>query len=53
MIPDKALFGSDAPSLPLERWLAEFEQLPIKPKVRAKIMLENAQRVFGLDGAAA
>ena len=51
MISDKALFGSDAPSLPLERWLTEFEQLPIKPEVRSKIMLENAKRVFGLDGA--
>ncbi len=49
MIPDKALFGSDAPSLPLDRWLAEFEQLPIKPEIRSKIMLENAQRLFGLQ----
>lgn len=48
MIPDKALFGSDAPSLPLDRWLAEFAELPIKPEVRAKIMLENAKRLFGL-----
>lgn len=49
MIPDKALFGSDAPSLPLERWLTDFEQLPIKPEVRPKIMLENARRLFELD----
>lgn len=49
MIPDKALFGSDAPSLPLERWLADFEQLPIKPEVRRKIMLDNAVRLFGLE----
>ena len=49
MIPDKALFGSDAPSLPLERWLAEFDQLPIKPDVRSKIMLENARTVFKMD----
>src|SRR3712207_7007772 len=38
----KALFGSDAPSLPLERWLADFEQLPLKPEVRRRIMLDNA-----------
>ncbi len=49
MIPDKALFGSDAPSLPLERWLSEFQQLPIKPEVRSKIMFQNAQRLFGLE----
>jgi uncharacterized protein len=52
MIPDKALFGSDAPSLPLDRWLDEFERLPLKPEVRPKIMLENARRVFGLAEAA-
>lgn len=49
MIPDKALFGSDAPSLPLERWLKDFAELPIKDEVRPKIMLENAKRLFGLD----
>jgi predicted TIM-barrel fold metal-dependent hydrolase len=49
MIPHKALFGSDAPSLPLERWLADFEQLPIKPEVRQKIMLDNAVKLFGLE----
>lgn len=49
MIPDKALFGSDAPSLPLDRWLREFEELPIKPDVRSKIMLDNAKKLFALD----
>jgi uncharacterized protein len=49
VIPHKALFGSDAPSLPLDRWLTEFEQLPLKPEVRPKILLENAKKVFGLD----
>jgi uncharacterized protein len=47
MIPDKALFGSDAPSLPLERWLDEFAQLPFSPEVRRKIMLDNARAVYG------
>ena len=49
MIPHKALFGSDAPSLPLDRWLAEFEELPLKPEVRQKIMLDNAVKLFGLE----
>lgn len=49
MIPDKALFGSDAPSLPLDRWLKDFAELPFKDEVRPKIMLENAKRLFGLD----
>jgi predicted TIM-barrel fold metal-dependent hydrolase len=49
MIPHKALFGSDAPSLPLDRWLADFEQLPFKPEVRQKIMLDNALKLFDLQ----
>lgn len=53
LIPHKALFGTDAPSLPLDRWLKDFEALPIKPEVRPKIMLENARRLLGLDGGGA
>lgn len=49
MIPDKTLFGTDAPSLPLDRWLSEFAELPIKPEVRQKIMVDNAKRLLGLD----
>jgi uncharacterized protein len=48
MIPHKALFGSDAPSLPLDRWLRDFEDLPLKPEVRQMIMLDNAKKLFGL-----
>jgi len=53
VIPHKALFGSDAPSLPLDRWLTEFERLPIKPEVRSKILLENAKSLFGLEDSPA
>jgi predicted TIM-barrel fold metal-dependent hydrolase len=49
MIPHKALFGSDAPSLPLDRWLSDFEQLPLKPEVRQQVMLDNAAALFGLE----
>ena len=49
LLQDKAMFGSDAPSLPLERWLRDFEQLDLKPEVRQKIMLDNAKKLFGLD----
>jgi uncharacterized protein len=48
LLQDKTLFGSDAPSLPLDRWLREFEELPIKPEVRQKVMLDNARRLFEL-----
>lgn len=48
VIPTKALFGSDAPSLPLDRWLDEFDKLPLKPEVRQKIMVDNAAQLFGI-----
>lgn len=49
LLQDKALFGSDSPSLPLDRWLREFDALEIKPEVRRKVMLDNARKLFGLD----
>lgn len=49
LIQDKALFGSDGPSLPVERWLREAKELDWKPEVRDKVMLENAKTVFDLD----
>jgi hypothetical protein len=47
---DKVLFGSDFPYLPPDRWLKEFEELPIREDVRPKILLENARRVLKLPG---
>lgn len=47
-IQDKALFGSDYPSLRPERWLREFADLPIKDEVRPKILLENAKKILNL-----
>ncbi len=43
------LFGSDWSVIDVERWLTEFEQLPIKPEVRPKIMLHNARALFRLE----
>ena len=51
MIPDKALFGTDAPSLPLDRWLSDFENLPFKPEVKQKIMLDNAKKLLGMQSS--
>ena len=47
---DKVLFGSDYPYLTPERWLREFEDLPIREEVRPKVLLENARRVLKLSG---
>ena len=46
---DKVLFGSDYPYMPPDRWLSEFEELPIRDEVRPKVLLENARRALGLS----
>jgi len=33
-----------------DRWIADFEKLPIKPEVRPLIMKENAVRLLELKG---
>ncbi|MGD9952433.1 MAG: amidohydrolase family protein [Burkholderiales bacterium] len=48
LLKDKILFGSDYPVIDPERWVAEFEKLPIKPEVRPLIMKRNAARLLGL-----
>jgi hypothetical protein len=44
----KMLFGSDWPMITPERWLADFQQIEIKPEVRPLILKENAARLIGL-----
>ena len=48
LLKDKILFGSDYPVLHPEKWIEEFDKLPIKPEVRPKIMKENAARLLQL-----
>jgi len=48
LLKDKILFGSDYPVIDPQKWMAEFEKLPIKPEVRPKILKENAIRLLGL-----
>lgn len=48
-LQDKCLFGSDHPLLEPERWLADFEQIEVKPAVRQKVLLDNARRLFGIS----
>ena len=48
LLKDKILFGSDHPVFSPERWVQEFEKLPIKPEVRPLIMKGNAARLLGL-----
>ena len=48
LLKDKILFGSDYPVLTPEKWVEEFDKLPIKAEVRPLIMKENAARLLGL-----
>jgi uncharacterized protein len=48
MLRHKVLFGSDFPVITPDRWLADFEQLDIKPEVRPLIVKDNAARLLGL-----
>jgi uncharacterized protein len=48
LLRNKVLFGSDYPLLRPERWIADFEQLDIKPEVKPLIMKENAIRALSL-----
>jgi MFS family permease len=42
----RVVFGSDYPVLAPERWIAEFDKLPIKPEVRPLILKENAAKLL-------
>jgi len=48
LLKDKILFGSDYPVMAPERWMADFEKLPIKPEVRPLILKENAAKLLGI-----
>ena len=45
---DKMLFGSDYPLITPDRWLSDFEKLPIRDEVRPLVLKENAARLLGL-----
>jgi predicted TIM-barrel fold metal-dependent hydrolase len=47
----KMLFGSDYPLITPDRWLADFEKLPIRDEVRPLVLKQNAARLLGLTAA--
>src|SRR5689334_17715531 len=48
LLKDKIMFGSDYPVMTPERWMADFDKLPIKPEVRPLILKQNAARLLKL-----
>jgi uncharacterized protein len=52
-LQDKIMFGSDYPSLPLDRLLREWDELGFSDEVMHKVFHANAERVLALPAAAA
>src|SRR6187399_2510271 len=48
LLKQKVMFGSDYPLLTPDRWIAEFDKLPIRDEVRPLILKDNAARLLGL-----
>jgi len=48
LLKDRVLFGSDYPAITPDRWLADFEKLPMKPEVRPMILKDNALKLLKL-----
>src|ERR1700742_3024869 len=48
LLKHKVLFGSDFPLITPDRWLADFERLPIRDEVRPLVLKDNAVRLLQL-----
>jgi predicted TIM-barrel fold metal-dependent hydrolase len=48
LLKHKMLFGSDFPLITPDRWLSDFENLPIKDEVRPLVLKQNAARLLRL-----
>lgn len=48
LLKDKCMFGSDFPAITPQRWMEDFETIPIRDEVKPKIFLENAKKVLNL-----
>ena len=48
-LQDKVLFGSYYPFITPDRWLKDWEQIPIKDEIQPKILYENARRALHID----
>lgn len=48
VLSSKVLFGTDFPLITPQKWLAAFEQLPLRDEVRPRILKSNAMTVLGV-----
>ena len=51
LLKHTVLFGSDNPVILPDRWLTEFDKLPIKPEAKPLIIKESAARLLKLREA--
>jgi predicted TIM-barrel fold metal-dependent hydrolase len=49
-LQDKALFGTDFPYVDLAKALVSFDKMGFKDTVKQKLLLENARKLFGIEG---
>jgi predicted TIM-barrel fold metal-dependent hydrolase len=49
-LQDKALFGTDFPYVDLAKALVSFDKMGFKDTVNQKLLLENARKLFGIEG---
>lgn len=52
VLSDQVLYGTDWPTMDHQRTLAEWQDLPLKPKVQEKLFADNAKKLLGKHGAA-
>lgn len=52
LLKDRVLFGSDFPVLTPDRWMKDFDTLPIKPEVKPLILKANAAKLLKLAAGA-
>lgn len=45
----KVLFGTDWPTIGIDRWLDEFAALPLREETRDRVLLRNAAELLGID----
>lgn len=50
VLKHKVMFGSDYPLITPDRWIADFDALPLKEGVRELVLKDNAIRILGLGG---
>ena len=48
MLQDQIIYGSAYPMMPIERSLAEIDELPLKDAVRQKWLHDNCARLLGV-----